>query len=136
MIAGSVLSNNQGVAVATDFTNAISSYTSTSLLTPLFATIANRTSANLHYPTLANLITIGSNTCPALSDSTPLAYANAIGNIIYPRIQNTIPNYSTITAGIDGTNMLVIDVTGNPLYPGFQLAGTGVTPKKIGRAHV
>ena len=39
MIAGSVLSNNQGVAVATDFTNAISSYTSTSLLTPLFATI-------------------------------------------------------------------------------------------------
>ena len=131
MIAGSVLSNNQGVAVATDFTNAISSYTSTSLLTPLFATIANRASANLHYPTIANLITISSNTCPALSDSTPIAYANTIGNIIYPRIQNTIPNYATITAGISGTNLLVIDVTGNALYPGFQLAGTGVTPKTL-----
>ena len=131
MIAGSVLSNNQGVAVAIDFTNAISSYTSTSLLTPLFVTFANSASANLHYPTIANLITIGSNTCPALSDSTPIAYANTIGNIIYPRIQNTIPNYATITAGIGGTNMLVIDVAGNALYPGFQLAGTGVTPMTL-----
>jgi len=131
MIAGSVLSNNQGVAVATDFTNAISSYTSTSLLTPLFATFANSASANLHYPTVANLITISSNTCPALSDSTPIAYANTIGNIIYPRIQNTIPNYATITAGISGTNMLVIDVTGNALYAGFQLSGTGVTPNTL-----
>ena len=132
MIAGSVLSNNQGVAVATDFTNAISSYTSTSLLTPLFATFANSASANLHYPTIANLITIGSNTCPALSDSTPMAYANTIGNIIYPRIQNTIPNYATITAGISGTNMVVIDVAGNnAVYAGFQLAGTGVTPKTL-----
>ena len=131
MIAGSVLSNNQGVAIATDFTNAISTYTSTSLLTPLFATFANSANANLHYPTIANLITIGSNTCPALGDSTPMAYANTIGNIVYPRIQNTIPNYATITAGISGNNMVVIDVTGNALYAGFQLAGTGVVPKTL-----
>jgi len=136
MIAGSVLSNNQGVAVATDFTNAISSYTSTSLLTPLFATFANSASANLQYPTVVNLITIGSNTCPALSDSTPIAYANTIGNIIYPRIQNTIPNYATITAGISGTNMLVVDVAGNALYPELQLAGTGVTPMTLITADV
>lgn len=128
MIAGATLSNNQGVAIATDFTNAISSYTSTSLLTPLFATFANSANANLSYPTVANLITMGSNTCPALADSTPLAYANTIGNLLYPRIKTTIPNYVTVNGQISSTNLLVTDLPANakPIYVGFQIDGTGV----------
>ena len=128
MIAGATLSNNQGVVIATAFSNAIAQYTTTSLLTPLFATFANSANANLSYPTAANLITMGSNTCPALADSTPVAYANTIGNLLYPRIKTTIPNYVTVNGQISGTNLLVTALSANakPIYVGFQIGGTGV----------
>jgi hypothetical protein len=80
MIAGATLSNNQGVAIATNFTNAISSYTGTTLLTPLFGALGNSASANLTPTTLIGLETMAANSCPALADSTPEAYASNIGN--------------------------------------------------------
>ena len=86
MIAGATLSNNQGVTIATDFTNAISSYTGTTLLTPLFGALGNSANANLTSATLISLETMAANSCPALADSTPEAYASNIGNILGPRV--------------------------------------------------
>ena len=128
MIAGATLSNNQGVAIATNFTNAISSYTSTTLLTPLFAALGNSASANLSPLTLIGLETIGANSCPALADSTPSAYASNIGNILGPRIQaNFTTNYTTLNGSISG-DVLTVNTTAspNPLYVTLQIDSVGM----------
>ena len=104
MIAGSALSNNQGVAIATDFTNAISSYTSTSLLTPLVATFGNSGAAGLSNATLLNLETMAANSCPALADNTPSAYASDIGNILGNAILgNSIAGFTGVITDIGNT---------------------------------
>ena len=146
MIAGASLSNNQGVAIATNFTSVISSYTSTSLLTPLFTALANSTSANLSPLTIIGLETMGANSCPALSDSTPEAYASNIGNVLGPRIQaNFTTNYSTFNGSISG-NTLTVTTTPlpNDIYVSLQIDSVGMAANtfivqdlgKIGRAHV
>ena len=129
MIAGATLSNNQGVAIATDFTNAISSYTSTTLLTPLLATLGNSANANLAPLTLINLETLGANSCPALSDSTPASYASNIGNILGPRVQTTFTsNYTTFNGYIvDDTLAVTTTPTPNPIYAGLQLGAVGAS---------
>lgn len=129
MIAGATLSNNQGVAIATDFTNAISSYTSTTLLTPLFAALGNSASANLTSATLISLETMAANSCPALADSTPEAYASNIGNILGPRvIANFTTNYTTFGGSISG-NTLTVTTTPEPnsIYVSLQLGAVGLT---------
>ena len=129
MIAGATLSNNQGVAIATDFTNAISSYTSTTLLTPLFAALGNSASANLTPTTLISLETMAANSCPALADSTPEAYASNIGNILGPRvIANFTTNYATFGGSISG-NTLTVTTTPEPnlIYVSLQLGAVGLT---------
>lgn len=129
MIAGATLSNNQGVAIATNFTNAISSYTSTTLLTPLFAALGNSASANLTPATLINLETMAANSCPALADSTPEAYASNIGNILGPRvIANFTTNYTTFGGSISG-NTLTVTTTPEPnsIYVSLQLGAVGLT---------
>ena len=104
MIAGATLSNNQGVAIATDFTNAISSYTSTTLLTPLFATLGNSTAANLSGTTLLGLETMAANICPALADNTPDTYAPTIGNILgNPSYGNSITGFTGVITDIGNT---------------------------------
>jgi hypothetical protein len=104
MIAGSTLSNNQGVAIATDFTNAISSYTSTTLLTPLFATLGNSTAANLSNVTLLGLETMAANICPALADNTPDTYAPTIGNILgNSNNGNSITGFTGVITNIGNT---------------------------------
>ena len=129
MIAGATLSNNQGVAIATNFTNAISSYTSTALLTPLFAALGNSASANLTPATLISLETMAANSCPALADSTPVAYASNIGNILGPRvIANFTTNYATFGGSISG-NTLTVTTTSEPnlIYVSLQLGAVGLT---------
>ena len=129
MIAGATLSNNQGVAIATNFTNAISSYTSTTLLTPLFAALGNSASANLTPTTLISLETMAANSCPALADSTPEAYASNIGNILGPRvIANFTTNYATFEGSISG-NTLTVTTTPEPnlIYVSLQLGAVGLT---------
>ena len=69
------LLQNQGFSAST-LDNAITSYTSTALITPLANTvvvgsIGNILSANV----LANVVTLAANSCPALSDSIPAANA-------------------------------------------------------------
>jgi hypothetical protein len=129
MIAGATLSNNQGVAIATDFTNAISSYTGTTLLTPLFGALGNSASANLTPTTLISLETMAANSCPALADSTPEAYASNIGNILGPRvITNFTTNYTTFGGSISG-NTLTVTTTPEPnsIYVSLQLGAVGLT---------
>ena len=129
MIAGATLSNNQGVAIATDFTNAISSYTGTTLLAPLIATLGNSASANLTPLTLVSLETLGANSCPALSDSTPEAYASNIGNVLGPRIQTTFTtNYTIFNGNITG-NTLTVTTTPSPnaIYVGLQIGAVGTS---------
>lgn len=129
MIAGATLSNNQGVAIATDFTNAISSYTGTTLLTPLFGALGNSASANLTPTTLISLETMAANSCPALADSTPEAYASNIGNILGPRvIANFTTNYTTFGGSISG-NTLTVTTTPEPnlIYVSLQLGAVGLT---------
>ena len=129
MIAGATLSNNQGVAIATDFTNAISSYTGTTLLTPLFGALGNSASANLTPATLISLETMAANSCPALADSTPESYASNIGNILGPRvIANFTTNYTTFGGSISG-NTLTVTTTPEPnlIYVSLQLGAVGLT---------
>jgi hypothetical protein len=129
MIAGATLSNNQGVAIATDFTNAISSYTGTTLLTPLFGALGNSASANLTPTTIISLETMAANSCPALADSTPEAYASNIGNILGPRvIANFTTNYTTFGGSITG-NTLTVSTAPEPnlIYVSLQLGAVGLT---------
>ena len=129
MIAGATLSNNQGVAIATNFTNAISSYTGTTLLTPLFGALGNSASANLTPTTLISLETMAANSCPALADSTPEAYASNIGNILGPRvITNFTTNYTTFGGSISGNTLTVTTVPEpNLIYVSLQLGAVGLT---------
>jgi hypothetical protein len=129
MIAGATLSNNQGVTIATDFTNAISSYTGTTLLAPLFVAFGNSANANLSSSTLVSLETMGANSCPALSDSTPASYASDIGNILGPIIQTTFTtNYTTFNGSITGNTLLVTTTPSpNPIYVGLQIGAVGTS---------
>jgi hypothetical protein len=129
MIAGATLSNNQGVAIATNFTNAISSYTGTTLLAPLFVAFGNSANANLSSSTLVSLETMGANSCPALSDSTPASYASDIGNILGPIIQATFTsNYTTFNGSISGNILLVTtSPVPNPIYVGLQIGAVGTS---------
>lgn len=129
MIAGATLSNNQGVAIATNFTNAISSYTSTTLLTPLFAALGNSANANLTIVTLTGLETMAANSCPALADNTPEAYASNIGNILGPRVlANFTTNYTTFAGSISGNTLTVTtNPEPNTIYVGLQLGAVGLT---------
>jgi len=129
MIAGASLSNNQGVAIATDFSNAISTYTSTSLLTPLFGALGNVGNANLSPTTLNSLEIMAANSCPALADSTPTAYASNIGNVLGPRLQTEFINsYTTFSGNITGNTLTVTTTPApNPIYVGLQIGAVGTS---------
>lgn len=109
MIAGAGLGNNQGLILSRDYSNAVVGYQTTQLLLPLTNTVANSVAANiLSNSTLLSLNTMASNTCPALADSTPIAYANTIGNIISvyqgatatPSLGNSIYGFTEVIATI------------------------------------
>lgn len=103
-IAGASLGNNQGIAIATDFTNAISSYTSTALLSPLFSALGNISAANLSNITLNQLETMAANTCPALADSTPANVASTIGSFLgNVQLGNSVNGFTGVITDIGNT---------------------------------
>jgi hypothetical protein len=133
MIAGASLGNNQGLALSTELTSAANALVSTTLLTPYFAAIANASVANVTGTTLANLITLASNSCPALADNTPVAYANSIGNIIGAITAQSTSPYVTFTGSISGTtlNITALDGSGRLIYPGLELSGAAVAANTV-----
>jgi hypothetical protein len=75
---GAGMLNNQGIAINAALTNAISTYNSSNLITPLISTIQTSIdSLLLANATIASLNSLASNTCPALADSFPYTYALA-----------------------------------------------------------
>jgi type IV secretory pathway VirB2 component (pilin) len=77
--AAAGLLQNQGIGINANLILAISSYTTTNLISPFLNTISvgatgNILSANVSY----ELKTLAANSCPALSDSVPTAY-NSLG---------------------------------------------------------
>jgi hypothetical protein len=84
--AAAGLLQNQGLAVNANMLSAISSYENTALISPLLNTIAVGGTGNiLSANTVVSIETLAANTCPALSDSVPVAYAN-LGTQIIPVI--------------------------------------------------
>ena len=82
LIAGAELANNQGLTIGTDLTAAVINYRSTTLISPLAATLANSQTQSLLGNIYSTMLTLTASNCPALSDSTPLAQASNIGIIL------------------------------------------------------
>lgn len=82
LIAGAGLLNNQGIAVPTALTNAVSSYNSTSFVSNLNSAIAAAPGFGISASVVATLKTLASNTCPALGSSVPGSFAG--NNVLIP----------------------------------------------------
>jgi hypothetical protein len=82
LIAGAALGNNTGIAVSSELTGAIDAYRSTSLISPFANTLANVQAPSILGNAYANLLTLTATNCPALSDSTPSAYAGQLGILL------------------------------------------------------
>lgn len=104
LTAGASLAQNQGLRIPPDFVEAVGSYNSLSLISPLLTTIevagtpvgnATMLTAN----TLADLETMGSNSCPALSDSVPSGYATLTVSYDPPGFTGLILNTANIYLG-------------------------------------
>jgi hypothetical protein len=74
MIAGAGLLQNQGITINPNLLSAINTYNNQAFIQPLFQTIIQGT-GSLQPSTIQALLTIGSNTVPALSDSVPTGYS-------------------------------------------------------------
>lgn len=79
LIAGSSIVANAGISVNSDLTNLISEYRSTDLIKPLADTLSNPQLLFVAAGLVPTLITLTAESCPALSDSTPAAFASQIG---------------------------------------------------------
>ena len=88
------LLQNQGISAST-LDNAISTYTSTNLIAPLVNTVAVGSVGNiLSANTLANVVTIAANSCPALSDSIPSANSGSFPvELMSTLLNNTASTY-------------------------------------------
>ena len=82
LIAGAGLLNNQGIAVPTALTNAVSSYNSISFVSNLNSAIAAASGFGISASIVTTLKTLASNTCPALGSSVPGSYAG--NNVLIP----------------------------------------------------
>ena len=79
LIAGAGLLQNTGIQPSQSLSAAISAYNSLPLIAPLLNTISVGGTGNiLSANTLSAVETLGSNSCPALSDSVPTAYAGVV----------------------------------------------------------
>ena len=78
--AAAGLLQNQGIGISNNLIAAISSYSTTALISPFLNTIAVGSTGNILSSNVsANLKTLAANTCSALSNSIPPLYSN-IGN--------------------------------------------------------
>jgi hypothetical protein len=81
LIAGAGLAGNTVIRMPPDWAAAIDAYNTSDLITPLLLTLSTENIGNiLTANTLGNLLSMGSNTCPALSDVVPLAQESIIGS--------------------------------------------------------
>lgn len=79
LIAGAALSNNTGIAINSTLNNEIANYRSTDLIAPFASTLGNSQINTILGNLVPTLETLSATNCPALSDSTPAAYASALG---------------------------------------------------------
>lgn len=79
--AAAGLLQNQGIGINANLTQSISAYSNTALIAPFLATITVGSGNILSGNVISSLETLAANTCAALSNSIPPAYANiGIGN--------------------------------------------------------
>ena len=91
--AGAGLLQNQGLAINAGLTNAISHYSSVSLINTIL-TVINTGLSVLSSDTVASLNTLGSNTCPALADSIPSTYTLPLSP--EEQVSNTIVGFTSV----------------------------------------
>ena len=96
--AGNALLNNTGIRVAPILTAALNKYNTLPEISPLLTTISNA-SGVLTANTIANLQTLGSNTCPALSDSVPKGYTTLTVTTTPPGLTGLISNTANLYIG-------------------------------------
>lgn len=90
LIAGASILQNTGMGVNGNLVTIILTYQNSNLLTPLRQTLANAMALTvLTDNTIANIQGLASNSCPALADSVPTLYANAL-------------SYSNVNFGLSG----------------------------------
>ena len=87
--AGAALLQNQGIALNSELVVAIDAYESVTPINTFLQTIANGTaniSGNvaLGNSVVSSLLTLASNTCPALADSVPTAYSGSLTAEVSP----------------------------------------------------
>jgi hypothetical protein len=86
--AAAGLLQNQGLAINANMLAAISSYASTPLIQPYLTALSTGSTGNLlSSGTISSLQTLAANSCPALSDSVPIAYSS-LGNQMITVIKN------------------------------------------------
>jgi hypothetical protein len=79
--AAAGLLQNQGVAINANLISAVASYENTALISPFLNTITVGSGNILSANVISNVETLAANTCSALSNSIPPAYANiGVGN--------------------------------------------------------
>jgi hypothetical protein len=77
--AAAGLLQNQGIGINANLISAIASYEATALITPFLDVVS---SGNITANVILDVETLAASTCPAFSNSIPLAYANiGVGNV-------------------------------------------------------
>jgi hypothetical protein len=110
--AAAGLLQNQGIGISANLTAAITAYKDTSLMSPFLNTIAVGNTGNiLSANVIVDLETLAANTCAALSNSIPPAYANiGIGNV-FISIGIANANIKQMTTVVDAQS--AVDICSN-----------------------
>ena len=123
LIAGAGLAGNTALAVSSALTAAIASYRSTPLMAPFAAAVGNSQASTVLGNVYDSLIVLTANTCPPLSDSTPSAFASALGILLSNNASSgnsvtgftsLIPQFGSIYLG-DGDDSIFAQVFGQAL---------------------
>jgi len=95
---------NQGLSVNAVFVSNIETYENLPYVSALKQAITTSTTANLSANTLSQLYTLGTNTCPALSDSIPSTSTTQPANTLFTTLlSQTANSYISSNTGKDVT---------------------------------
>lgn len=97
LTAGASIFQNTGIGVSANLVTIIVTYQTSALIDPLRKTIANGNLV-LSNTTIANVESLASNSCPALSDSVPGVYGNSLP---YSNVNFGLSGIVRNTANID-----------------------------------
>ena len=106
--ASAGLLQNQGIAINANLISAINSYEAVPLIVPFLNTVS---SANITANVVANLETLAANTCAALSNSIPPAYANIGTGNVFISIGIANANIKQMTTVVNA--QAAVDICGN-----------------------